>query len=84
MHQPTALPSSGVIRLDAATVLLQWAVGGMLFCWFTTRRRGVGLGYGWLLRGVYGLLAVGAAFVGFRYGSVPVREMSSIGVAVGS
>ena len=82
MHQPTALPSSGVIRLDAATVLLQWAVGGMLFCWFTTRRREVGLGYGWLLRGVYGLLAVGAAFVGLRYGSVPVREMSSIGVAV--
>ncbi len=81
MHQPTALPSSGVIRLDAATVLLQWAVGGMAFCWFTTRRREVGLGYGWLLRGVYGLLAVGAAWAGFRYGTVPVREASSIGVA---
>ncbi len=81
MHQPTALPSSGVIRLDAATVLLQWAVGGMAFCWFTTRRREVGLGYGWLLRGVYGLLAVGAAFAGFRYGTVPLREASSIGVA---
>ncbi len=39
-----------VIRLDAATVLLQWAVGGMAFCWFTTRRRQAGLGYGWLLR----------------------------------
>ena len=81
MIQPTALPSSGVIRLDAATVLLQWAVGGMAFCWFTTRRREVGLGYGWLLRGVYGLLAVAAAFVGFRYGAVPVREASSVGVA---
>src|SRR5687767_754185 len=33
----------------------------MLFCWVTTRRREVSLGYGWLLRIVYGLLAVGAA-----------------------
>ena len=70
-----------MIRLDAATVLLQWAVGGMAFCWFTTRRREVGLGYGWLLRGTFGLLAVGAAAVGFRYGTVPVREASAIGVA---
>jgi hypothetical protein len=70
-----------VIRLDAATVLLQWAAGGMAFCWFTTRRREVSLGYGWLLRVVFGLLAVGAAFAGFRYDTVPVREASSIGVA---
>jgi hypothetical protein len=71
-----------VIRLDAATVLLQWAAGGMLFCWFTTRRREVGLGYGWLLRGVYGGLAAAAAVVGLRYGAVPVRETASIAVAV--
>jgi hypothetical protein len=71
-----------VIRLDAATVLLQWAAGGMAFCWFTTRRREVGLGYGWLLRATYGLLAVGAAVAGFRYGTVPVREASSVAVAV--
>jgi hypothetical protein len=70
-----------VIRLDAATVLLQWSVGGMLFCWFTTRRREVGLGYGWLLRSTYLLLAAGAAFVGFRFTTVPVREAASIGVA---
>ena len=82
MTQPTALPSGGVIRLDAASVLLQWAVGGMAFCWFTTRRREVGLGYGWLLRATYGLLAVGAAVVGFRYGSLAVREASAVGVAV--
>lgn len=71
-----------MIRLDAATVLLQWAVGGMAFCWFTTRHREVGLGYGWLLRGTYGLLAVAAAAIGLRYGTVPVREAASIGVAV--
>jgi hypothetical protein len=40
-----------VIRLDAATVLLQWAVGGLFFLWVTTRAREVGIGYGWLVRG---------------------------------
>lgn len=80
--QTTALRSRDVIRLDVATVLLQWATGGMAFCWFTTRRREVGLGYGWLLRGTYGLLAVAAAVVGFRYGAVPVREAAAVGVAV--
>ena len=38
------------VKLDAATFLLQWAIGGLLFLWVTTRRREVGLGYGWLLR----------------------------------
>ena len=49
-----------MIRLDAATFLLQWATGGLFFLWVTTRRRIVGLGYGWLLRSVYGVMAVGA------------------------
>jgi hypothetical protein len=71
-----------VIRLDAATVLLQWAVGGLLFLWITTRRRQVSLGYGWLLRGTYLLMAVGAVVTGVRYGDpVPVRDWSSAGVA---
>jgi len=72
----------GVIQLDAATVLLQWAVGGLLFLWFTTRRREVGLGYGWLLRGTYLLFAIGGALLGFRMGVVPVREGSAISVAL--
>ncbi|HEY5662767.1 MAG TPA: hypothetical protein VIS05_01895 [Ilumatobacter sp.] len=71
-----------MIRLDAATVLLQWAVGGMAFCWFTTRRREVSLGYGWLLRGVYAVLAAGAVAAGVRYGTVPAREIASAGVAL--
>jgi hypothetical protein len=54
-----------VIELDASTVLLQWAVGGMLGCWFTTRHREVGLGYGWLLRGTYLLMAGASAYIGF-------------------
>ena len=80
--QATALPCDLVIRLDAATVLLQWSVGGMAFCWFTTRRREVSLGYGWLLRVIYGMMAAAAAVAGFRYGSVLVREIASIGVAL--
>ncbi|MEM8619204.1 MAG: hypothetical protein AAGF73_05745 [Actinomycetota bacterium] len=71
-----------MIRLDAATVLLQWATGGMLFCWFTTRRRSVGLGYGWLLRGVYACFAAGAFAAGLALGFAPARDLASIAVAV--
>ena len=71
-----------VIRVDAATVLLQWSVGGLLFCWFTTRRRLVGIGYGWLLRGVYLLMALGAFGCGVAFGFEPVREGASIAVAL--
>ena len=72
-----------MIRLDAATVLLQWAVGGLLFGWVTTRRREVSLGYGWLVRGTYLLMAVGAVVTGLRYGeSVPVRDVASGGVVL--
>lgn len=71
-----------MFRLDAATVMLQWAAGGLFFLWYTTRRREVGLGYGWLLRGVYGTFAAAAAIVGIRYGSVPGREASAAATAV--
>ncbi len=71
-----------MIRLDVATVLLQWATGGMFFCWFTTRRRVAGLGYGWLLRGVYACFAIAAVLVGVRFGTVPAREVASAGVAL--
>jgi hypothetical protein len=74
-----------VIRLDAATVLLQWAVGGLLFLWVTTRRREVSLGYGWLMRGTYLLMAAGAVLTGVRYGeAVPVRDVASAGVVLAS
>ncbi len=73
-----------MIRLDAATVLLQWATGGLLFLWVTTRRREVGIGYGWLLRAVYGVLAVGAAAVGLSLDAVPVRDVAALGVAAAS
>lgn len=78
-----AVTLATVIRLDAATVLLQWATGGMLFCWFTTRRRIVGLGYGWLLRGTYFCFAAGAFAAGVALGFDPIRETASLGVALG-
>ena len=49
------------MKLDAATFLLQWSTGGLAFLWITTRRREVSLGYGWLLRGVFGVMAAAAA-----------------------
>jgi len=66
-----------VIELEAATVLLQWAAGGMAFCWFTTRRRAVGLGYGWLLRGIYAAMAFGAVVCGVRFDSNPARDVAA-------
>jgi hypothetical protein len=45
------------VSLDLGTVLLQWATGGLVFFWVTARRETVGVGYGWLLRGVFGALA---------------------------
>ena len=78
---PAALTSFAVIHLDAATVLLQWATGGLAFLWVTTRHREVGLGYGWLLRGVFAILAAGAFACGIL-DTVVVREAASLGVAV--
>lgn len=66
-----------MIRLDAATVLLQWATGGLAFLWVTTRRRQVGLGYGWLLRSVFGLMAAGALLVGLLVEPLPARDASA-------
>lgn len=85
VRPPRTYSDRPVIRLDAATVLLQWSVGGLLFLWFTTRRREkVGLGYGWLLRGTNLVLAVGALACGLAFGVVPVREVSSAAVAIAS
>ena len=52
-----------MIELEAATLLVGWAAGGWSFLWVTTRRREVGLGYGWLMRGVFLALAAGSVVV---------------------
>ena len=73
-----------MIRLDVATVLLQWATGGLLFLWVTTRRREVGIGYGWLLRGTYVVIAGLAAGAGRALEPVAVRDAAAVGVVVAS
>jgi hypothetical protein len=70
--------------LDAGAVLLQWAVGGLAFCWFTTRRRQVGLGYGWMLRGTYGLMAIGAVVLGVAHDAPLLQTVSAAGVVAGT
>ncbi len=52
------------MRLDLASVLLQWATGGLLGLWVTERHRMLGVGYGWLLRSVFGVLAIAAVAAG--------------------
>jgi hypothetical protein len=54
----------------------------LFFLWVTTRRRELGIGYGWLLRGVYLVLAVGAVFAGRIGPSVPVRDVSAAATAL--
>ena len=72
-----------MIELDAASVLLQWAAGGMLFVWVTTRRREVSLGYGWMMRGTYALMALGALAIGLLViEPLAVRDASSALVAL--
>lgn len=73
------------MRLDLATVLVQWGAGGLACCFVTTRRRVVGLGYGWLLRSVFVVVALG----GFAAGVVDddtgpgaaVRDLAALAMA---
>ncbi len=69
-----------MIELDASAVLLQWAAGGMLFVWVTTRRRVVGLGYGWTMRIVYGLMALGGLLLAWKFGWEPWRDVPAAGL----
>lgn len=71
-----------MVGFDGATVLLQWATGGLLFCWITTRHRQVGLGYGWLLRAVYGTMALASAVLGVVFNPDLGRDLAAVGVAV--
>ncbi len=69
-----------MIELDAATVLLQWATGGLFFLWITSRRRLVGIGYGWTMRLSYIGIAVIGLVVGLNFGTLWVREIATIGL----
>lgn len=71
-----------MIRIDAATVLVQWAAGGWLFLWVTTRRREVGLGYGWLQRLVFLVLAAGSLAASLATEVVWTRDLITLGFLV--
>lgn len=70
-----------MIELQPATLLLQLAVGGLAFTWLTTRRREAGLGYGWLMRSTFGLVAAGGAWLGLATDPVPVRDWAAVATA---
>lgn len=67
-----------MIQLDGATVLLQWSVGGLFFLWITSRRREVGLGYGWTMRITYAVFLIGALVASRIIGPVPVRDVATV------
>jgi len=74
------------VHLEVSTFLVQWATGGLAFLWVTGRRRVVGLGYGWLLRGVFGALAVlgvVAAIASGAHGTgATIRVAGAVGLVV--
>lgn len=67
-----------MLNLDAATVMLQWATGGLFFLWFTGRRREVGIGYGWMLRITYAVIAGIGVGLGLAFGTNGVREVAAM------
>jgi hypothetical protein len=71
-----------VIRLDGASFLLQWSVGGLAFLWLTTRRREVGIGYGWLMRGIFILMGVASLAASRVIGPVPARDVATLGMVL--
>ncbi|HEV7862901.1 MAG TPA: hypothetical protein VGR20_09380, partial [Acidimicrobiia bacterium] len=76
------------MKLQVSTVLLQWAVGGLFFLWVTTRRREVGIGFGWTVRITYLVMALGAAGLG-RWVEADataalLRDLGALGVAAGA
>jgi len=70
------------VKLDAATVMLQWAAGGMLFFVYTFRTGEISVGYGKLLRGVYAALALIGVGLGVAFGAVLGREIAAVVLAV--
>lgn len=70
------------MNLDAATVMLQWSSGGMLFLVFTFRSGEISVGYGKLLRGVYAALALIGVGLGIAFGTIVVREIAACVLAV--
>jgi hypothetical protein len=73
------------MKLQVSTVLIQWAAGGLFFLWVTTRRREVGIGYGWTVRITYLVMALGAAALGRTLETdstaALLRDLGALGLA---
>ncbi len=64
--------------------MLQWATGGFAFLWVTTRGRLVGLGYGWLMRGVYAIIGLIGLIIASRSGWLIQRDLPASLMVVAS
>lgn len=64
--------------------MIQWATGGLFFLWVTTRRRQVGLGYGWLQRITFIIFGIIALVAAFYTNWVPVRDIATVCMIVAS
>ena len=65
------------MKIEASTFFLQWATGGMLFLWVTSRERIVALGYGWTTRAIYIAIAVASLVIGINLNVLWIREIST-------
>ena len=71
-----------MIDFQAPTFLLQWATGGLLFLWVSSKTRLIGLGFGWTTRITYLVIAGIGLVVGVMGSTLWLREISNIGLLV--
>ena len=64
--------------------MIQWAAGGLFFLWVTTRRRDVGLGYGWLQRITFITFGIIALVIAFYTEWSLVRDIANAGMIIAS
>ena len=69
-----------MIDFQASTFLLQWATGGLLFLWVSSKTRLIGLGFGWTTRITYLVIAGIGLAVGVMGDTLWLREISNIGL----
>ena len=69
-----------MIDFQASTFLLQWATGGLLFLWVSSKTRLIGLGFGWTTRITYLVIAGIGLVVGVMGDTLWLREISNIGL----
>ena len=69
-----------MIDFQASTFLLQWATGGLLFLWVSSKTRLIGLGFGWTTRITYLVIAGIGLVVGVMGDTLWLREISNMGL----